>query len=356
VLAIALSFVGCSSLEDGSNKKLTKIDGVHLKLPDQSEIVYTETSSLSTLAAPSVVTPTAKQLLTKDGWIKHTFSDGRVLKFRNYLGQAMIDDDVILVPTQTVPEMVEFIESKLATLKKIKSEITLRSVGLNYYGCSLQIIWCWNPTSNYFLPSKTMYYTLDSNFGAIEKQMLRDSIVRWNATSVNIKFYEYFGQQGAVIPFIRYVTNDFCGRTMIGYQARVVTNIILPDHIDINPNCLSNDPINSTYYYNGKTYYYSDATVHHEMGHKVGMPHEQERCDRNDFVIMINYSGTQNRLCGSDYRYYTLFDFDSIMLYSRSYVTPKSNLNPTTYRGNPGFYLGWGLSSGDIQTINGMYP
>jgi hypothetical protein len=344
------TFMGCASLSNEAVKPL-KLDGVHLTPPLQGEPVYTETSS-SAYSVQLASSARYKDDLVKDGWIRHTFSDGRVLTFRNYLGEAMVSDDEIIAPTAYVPEMIDTIEKRLAELKAFKGNSSTRGVGLNFYGCSLQIIWCWTPTSAFFFPSKTVYFTLDSNFGNVEKTLIRESIQRWNASSVNIKFYEGTGSEAFIVKFIRYVTNDFCGRTMIGTQARVLSNTFYPDHIDINPNCLSTYSV----FINYKWQYATDSTVHHEMGHKVGMPHEQERCDRDSFVNIINGNGTTGPRCGSDFKNYTLFDFDSIMLYSTSYVKAKPSLTVGTYIGNPNYYLGYSLSTGDIATINAMYP
>jgi Astacin (Peptidase family M12A) len=348
--ALIATFMGCSSLPEATSVKPPQLDGVHLTKA-QREPTFTETSS--TPYSPEVSSSAkSKDVLVQEGWIRHTFSDGRSLTFRNYQGQAMISDDEILAPTAYVPEMVDTVEKRLLELKTAQGRLSMQGAGLNWQGCSLHIFWCWTPTSNYFFPSKTLYFILDSNFSGVEKNLIRESIFRWNASGVNIKFYEGVGTEPFIVKFIRYVTNDFCGRTMIGTQARVISNVLFPDHIDINPNCLSTYSV----FYNGKYQYATDATVHHEMGHKVGMPHEQERCDRDTFVNIVNSNGTTGPRCWSDFKSYTLFDFDSIMLYSPSYVTAKPNLTAGTYVGNPNAYLAYSLSPHDIATINAMYP
>lgn len=306
----------------------TQVDGIHLTRAVSAPTTFEKTSSLS-----DVVPDAVAQNLKKQGWVEHTFSDGRKLKYRNYMGSAMIEDDIIFAPTDMMPQAVSMIE------KNLKKTSTTRGAGLNPNGCSLQIIWCWTWTSAYIWPSKTAYYKIDSNFSGAEKALLVASILRWNNSGVNIKFYPNTGAANQpTATFIRYVTNDFCGRTFIGYQARVVSNVLFPDNIDINPNCLV------------------DRTIHHEMGHKVGMPHEQDRCDRDQFVTIVNNSGSGSPLCGSDFTNYTKFDFSSIMLYDSYYVQPKPNLVVGSYLGNPNNFPGYVLSVNDKTTINAIYP
>lgn len=102
----------------------------------------------------------------------------------------------------------------------------------------------------------------------------------------------------------------------------------------------------------------------HEIGHAVGLWHEQSRSDRDKYVT-VQWDNIQD---GRDYNFETYkeagydgadytdhLDFNSIMLYS-SYVFSK-NGQPTIVKTN-GYTYGtqrYMLSDGDIQGVQAMY-
>lgn len=107
------------------------------------------------------------------------------------------------------------------------------------------------------------------------------------------------------------------------------------------------------------------GTVIHEIGHAIGLFHEQNRIDRNQYV-KIHYENIKPKLA---YNFYSVLggrykakdftdemDFQSVMLYN-SYAFSKNGkptitkLNGETYETNRE-----GLSDGDITGINQMYP
>lgn len=97
----------------------------------------------------------------------------------------------------------------------------------------------------------------------------------------------------------------------------------------------------------------------HELGHAVGMFHEQTRLDR-DTYITINWS---NILSGHSYNFdkhgygtdHGAYDFDSVMHYD-SYAF-SANGQPTIVRKNGALISDPDvLSAGDIASIATMYP
>jgi hypothetical protein len=114
----------------------------------------------------------------------------------------------------------------------------------------------------------------------------------------------------------------------------------------------------------------------HEIGHAVGLFHEQDRNDRDDYIIIVE----KNLLPAAKTQFAKIqlagenigkFDFDSIMLYpcrafsANTLPTMVRKRDPNDRVGNPhdvawGLFDGTtgkskGLSAGDIDAVNSMY-
>jgi hypothetical protein len=99
----------------------------------------------------------------------------------------------------------------------------------------------------------------------------------------------------------------------------------------------------------------------HEIGHTVGLWHEQSRKDRDNYV-QVNYQNidpttihnfNQHVTDGNDIYSY---DYDSIMHYPMTAFS--INGQPTIVPKKAGVTIGQrnGFSKGDIETVNSMYP
>nr|XP_042911951.1 astacin-like metalloprotease toxin 4 [Parasteatoda tepidariorum] len=105
------------------------------------------------------------------------------------------------------------------------------------------------------------------------------------------------------------------------------------------------------------------GTIIHELGHAVGFYHEQNRSDRDEYLIIylenVAQSAQSNfrKLSPQGNILYNEFDYDSIMIYDNKSFSKNGKDTMVARNGQKLFhaYKKPGMTKNDIERVNKMY-
>ncbi len=282
--------------------------------------------------------------------ILHRFSDGRVLRVFNDSGDAVdFGNHIIVANFKDLPIVIEEYEKRIANKKVAllqnplivsdapadSSKISTQGVGIKPHVCVpsfLDGVCLWQSGIPYFI---------DSSVTGANVTKVTNAINAWNASNTGVK---YRPRTNTSEPWVNFRISDSCSSWVGRYQA-TSSGSYFGQNINLD---------NAAYCID------KQRAILHEMGHATGLWHEQQRCDRDAFLVVTNTDDVNyGKRCESNVAQYGKLDFDSVMMYSQLFVTPRSDLPEfpsTTYDGNSAnMGLLNNLSLGDESAINQAY-
>jgi len=300
---------------------------------DNGDILITS----SALGKPLTVAEKTAMVTAKQ--VVHTFSNGKTYTFYNRDGDFDAGGGILVARAKDLGNLIQKAEDDLTA----KNTFSSQGTGLNPTGCSSWFLWsCSYSTSNFIWPSKAIPFAYEASLSFDQKFLIQYSIDRWNATSSNVKWRYRNGNESFVSFNLGDKCNSYVGNQKFTQGVLGVGNYS-GQRINLTAGCIAG----------------GDRYIHHEMGHAAGLWHEQQRCDRDSYVVVTGGGDVDyGKRCGADARDYGYYNYKSVMHYNYDGIVTKktSGLGPN-YNGIPDDAgNATGLEQGDVSALNTIYP
>lgn len=182
----------------------------------------------------------------------------------------------------------------------------------------------------------------------VDPQRIHDAIAHYQRQT-SIRLVPRRSTDLVYLRFIPYTGSSFCGLSDIGRRYAPLNpppGALYPQNLQLSGTCGS------------------AGTVIHELGHALGLWHEQSRPDRDSHVIVhwenieddaaIRYQFEKHDLDGDVLA--GPYDFDSIMHYGSKFGSANGLPTLTRLDGTEINQQRTGLSDGDLRALESMYP
>ncbi|MBC7976143.1 MAG: discoidin domain-containing protein [Myxococcales bacterium] len=204
---------------------------------------------------------------------------------------------------------------------------TTDSAGINTnQRCKFWQVGCWKRRIiDARWPNNTVFYEFHRKVSDTDRTTIRNIIADWN-NRVGVTWVEDTSRFSRVMFKVKNLRNA-CGNSIVGRSG-------LPQKIRIDPDCVGT------------------RTVQHEMGHAVGLIHEQQRCDRDSYVSVSSNDRNNRRECAAKLTTFGPYDYSAVMHYfDATGRTPQ----PSGSVGNPASPGGFQLGCHDRLGIHKLY-